>query len=318
MATTISSLSAGTKIAIYEHDDSVAYVTGNQVALRQTASSSGTVLGSRLDSGTQVTLLSYSSEWCQVSYGGYTGYMMTKFLAATEYAIYTIVEHDYNSGKALLLRDNFWGKIRYRTSTSSNGYSGSNLDDFLRYTYYSTLPSETTQYLVSLNYPIQSTTSSSSGGTTISRTSATISAAEAGNGSSYYGSTLEYTGTVATPISGNEDSYWTREATSGTSNQAKAIDSSGSVVNKWFDGTADNQRVRPTLGVSEDQDVEYDSSLGAYVFTTSTGGGGTTSGSSIYRYEGGTLVPYHLYRYESGTLVQYNLYRYENGTLVQY
>ena len=313
MAKKISELSAGTKIAIYEHSSNVAYVTGNQVALRKSASDSASTLGSRLDSGTQVTLISYGADWCNVSYGGNTGYIMTKFLAATEYALYTLVDHNYNTGQTLLLRDEFWGKIRYRTSTSSSGYNGSNLDTFLNSTYYSTLPGETTKYLVPLTYLIQSSTGSSSG-TTISRYAATISAAEAGNGSSYYGSTLEYTGTLATPISGNTDSYWTREATNGTSNQAKAIDSSGSVVNKWFDGASDNQRVRPTLGVSEDQYVEYNSTLGAYVLIDAP----TNSGSVIYRYESGTLVPYHLYRYENGQLVKYNIYYHNGSTLIKY
>lgn len=57
--------------------------------------------------------------------------------------------------------------------------------------------------------------------------------------------------------------------------------------------------------------------------TDSTGGesSGTTtptSGSCIYRYVNGELVPYCIYKCVNGVLVQYNLYRCVDGKLVQY
>lgn len=60
-------------------DTSIGTVNAAQVAIRETASSNGTVL-TRVESGTEITVTEYDAEWCAVIYGDYTGYMMTEFL----------------------------------------------------------------------------------------------------------------------------------------------------------------------------------------------------------------------------------------------
>lgn len=60
---------------------SVAIVTtpSGTLNLRETPSASARVL-TTINPGVQVTLLSQGNEWCEISYGTHTGYVMTKFL----------------------------------------------------------------------------------------------------------------------------------------------------------------------------------------------------------------------------------------------
>lgn len=185
-------------------------------------------------------------------------------------ALYTLVHHEYNTGKALIFRDTSYGYSQFRESASTGGYNGSVLDRYLTNTFYNSLPSTTTQFLQTLDYPIGSTTSISSSTIAINRTAATISAMESGLGSgSQYGSFLNYTGTVD-----NDQNYWTRQPVEGMSDYARAVNADNSIAN--YKVTA-NTGVRPTLGISEDQLVRYSDSDGGYIFCSQC-----TAPSAIY------------------------------------
>lgn len=185
-------------------------------------------------------------------------------------ALYTLVHHEYNTGKALIFRDTIYGSSRFRESASTSGYNGSVLDRYLTNTFYGSLPSTTTQFLQTLDYPIGSTVSSSSSAITINRTAATISAMESGLGSgSQYGSFLNYTGTVD-----NDQVYWTRQPVSGMSGNAQAVNANNSLS---YYSVTNSAGVRPTLGISEDQLVRYSDSDGGYIFCSQC-----TAPSAVY------------------------------------
>ena len=182
--------------------------------------------------------------------------------SADNTALYTLVHHDYNTGKALIFRDAVYGSSQYRNSETYEGYNGSALDTYLTDTFYAALPSTTTQFLQTIDYLI---TESANSGTsiTINRTAATISGVETGLGGTVgYGSVLNYTDTVE-----NGENYWTREQTAGMNDYAKAIDTSvpKSLVNR---SVTSIRGVRPTLGVLEEQLVKYSETDEAYVFCT--------------------------------------------------
>lgn len=60
-------------------DTSTGTVSGSSVAIRDEASSSGTVLV-RVNTGETVAVTAYGVEWCAVTYGEYSGFMMTEYL----------------------------------------------------------------------------------------------------------------------------------------------------------------------------------------------------------------------------------------------
>lgn len=177
-------------------------------------------------------------------------------------ALYTLIHHDYNDGKAMLLRDSSIGTSAWRStapsSSTNNIFTGSTLDLYL-ISWYDTLPSSTTQYLTTLEYPV--TDANYSGNKVyISRGACTISLAETdiANHANWQDiGDFDYLDTVGCGVL-----YWTRQPSAGT-NYAYRITADGTDYGTVSVTTTTN--VRPTLGVSEDQYVEYDSSLGAYV-----------------------------------------------------
>lgn len=187
---------------------------------------------------------------------------------ASAKAAYTLVHHNYNDGKALIFRDDSIGTGQWRSSKPSssyvNKYIDSSLDRYFINTWYPTLPSETTQFLQTITYPVKTSASSGADATTIDRMVCTLSAAEAGlGGDSMYGSPWNYTNTLAYSGSTN---YWTREPTGGMAEYAKSIYPNG---NSYGNSTVTNSlAMRPTLGVLESQLVRYSDSDGGYIFCT--------------------------------------------------
>ena len=178
------------------------------------------------------------------------------------FAAYTLVHHNYNTGKALLFRDGSIGKKAWRSSVPSsaaaNIYQNSTLDKYLTETWYPSLPETTRQYLQTIDYPVA--VSNNSGTTTINRPAATLSAIESGlGGSSNYGSIWNYTETLAFDSSTN---YWTREPLGAYANMARNISPAG----KLYNGTVvTSLEIRPTIGVLEDQFVIFSETDNAYV-----------------------------------------------------
>jgi hypothetical protein len=184
---------------------------------------------------------------------------------ASAKAAYTLVHHNYNDGKALIFRDDSIGTGRWRSSTpssaSANSYIDSSLDRHFINTWYPTLPSETTQFLQTIDYPVRQNAQSSSTAMTINRTASTLSAIESGlGGNDGYGSVWNYTDTLT--YSGSS-SYWTREPTSGMSNNARRITENGILGNS---SVTSSLAMRPTLGVLEEQLVRYSEDDGGYIF----------------------------------------------------
>lgn len=182
-------------------------------------------------------------------------------------ASYTLVHHSYNSGKALIFRDDSIGTCKWRyskpSSSSANSYIDSTLDQYFINTWYPTLPAETTQFLQTITYPVRSSASSGSSATTIDRKACTLSAAESGlGGNSAYGTPWNYTNTLVYSGSSN---YWTREPTGGMAEYAQSISNSGGLYNS---SVTYNLAMRPTLGVLEEQLVRYSDSDGGYIFCT--------------------------------------------------
>lgn len=182
------------------------------------------------------------------------------------YSSYTLMQHNYNSGKALLWRDASIGSVKWRTSTVSyynNLYQTSYLDSYLNNTWYPSLLSTTRSLLASLSYPVADY---NSGGnpTSITRNAATVSATELGLVvDSDYGSTLDY---AVAGIIDRDVNYWTRQP----------VDSSNTVYYVYADGSRDNSSsttsysVFPTVGVSESTSVEWDGTLGGYKLSSAT------------------------------------------------
>lgn len=182
------------------------------------------------------------------------------------YSSYTLMQHNYNSGKALLWRDASIGSVKWRTSTVSyynNLYQTSYLDSYLNGTWYSSLLSTTRDLLTPLSYPVADY---NSGGnpTSITRNAATVSATELGLVvDSNYGSTLDY---AVAGIIDRDVNYWTRQP----------VNSSSTVYYVYSDGSRDNSSstasyaVFPTVGISESTSVEWDGDLGGYKLSSAT------------------------------------------------
>ena len=176
-------------------------------------------------------------------------------------ALYTLVHHNYNNGKAMLFRDASIGTKAWRSSTPSstnNIFQGSTLDAYLT-SWYSTLPSTTTKYLTTLDYPV---TDKNYGGSKIyiTRDACTISLAETGLAD--HANWQDIGDLDCLDTLGCGSLYWTRQPSNGTTS-AYRITAAG--TNYGTVAVTNTSGVRPTLGVLETQDVEYDSSLGAYV-----------------------------------------------------
>ena len=197
------------------------------------------------------------------------------------YSSYTLMQHNYNSGKALLWRDASIGSVKWRTSTVSyynNLYQTSYLDSYLNGTWYSSLLSTTRDLLTPLSYPVADY---NSGGnpTSITRNAATVSATELGLVvDSNYGSTLDY---AVAGIIDRDVSYWTRQP----------VNSSSTVYYVYSDGSRDNSSstvshaVFPTVGISESTSVEWDGDLGGYKLSSATSSL-PAAPASVYLYDG--------------------------------
>lgn len=177
------------------------------------------------------------------------------------YADYTLVQLDYNDGKALLWRNESIGSSAWRATNvaaSSMLYQGSDLDTYLT-TWYQNLPSDTQNVLSSISYPVASTNSSSGPQTYISRYAATVSGSEIGctnSSGGYYGTELDFYYKPAAT------SYWTRQPYAGLAavfyyNKDDAVFSGVS--------STSSRGVRPTVGVDQESiEVTWDGTLGGY------------------------------------------------------
>lgn len=169
--------------------------------------------------------------------------------SADVFESYTLIQHDYNPGKALLFRDSSIGTGQWRSvapsSSADNLYQGSTLDAYLSDSWYPALPELTRLYLQSLDYPVADTNYAGSA-ITISRHAATISATEAGAVEiDTYGSALEYSDTLYIGVQ-----YWSRQPIGGMNKYAYCIGASSGTSNVSASST---KAIRPTLGVLETQ-----------------------------------------------------------------
>ena len=260
----IASVNEGDKIFINEFGDTAATVSDSTLDVLALPETGADVL-TQLTSGDNVTVLACNSEWARVDVDGAIGYVPTASiqLPVTGLPIYTLVHHGYNTGKALLFRDQPVGKARYRasvpSSASNNIYQQSTLDKYLVETWYPTLASSATDIIQSIDYPVGETNNSTTS-TPISRMAGTISAIESGlGGYERFGAPLDYTGTLAC----DDGSYWTRESVGGTANYAYCVNNAGTAAQSSTVVTS--LHVRPTIGVLEDQMVCLDELLGVYV-----------------------------------------------------
>ena len=115
------------------------------------------------------------------------------------FASYTLVHHEYNTGKALLFRDDSIGTKQWRSSVPSsanaNRYKDSTLDNYLENTWFPSLLETTRSYLQTIDYPVADTDGAK---ILINRHAATLSGSETGEGgaASQYGDLWNYTGTL--------------------------------------------------------------------------------------------------------------------------
>ena len=199
-------------------------------------------------------------------------------------ALYTLVHHNYNDGKAMLFRDASIGTKAWRSSTPSstnNIFQGSTLDSYLT-SWYSTLPGTTTKYLTTLDYPV---TDANYGGSKmyITRDACTISLAETGLAN--HANWQDIGDLDCLDTLGCGALYWTRQPSNGTTS-AYRITAAG--TNYGTVSVTNTSGVRPTLGVLETQYVEYDSSLGAYVLADAVTKTKCVAPSSLYFTGGAT------------------------------
>ena len=173
---------------------------------------------------------------------------------------YTLVQHEYNTGKAMLFRDASIGTSRYYYSTpssyTSNKFESSTLDTYINITWYNSLPTATKDFLTTLDYPIAQKNNGTA--TIISRNACTISNSEHSGGSESWGFPLSYAGTLSL-----DTAYWTRTPVNGMNNYARMVNTSNEIANSSVT-TARN--VRPTLGVLETQLVKP--TTDGYIFCT--------------------------------------------------
>lgn len=173
---------------------------------------------------------------------------------------YTLVQHEYNTGKAMLFRDASIGTSKYQSSEPSsyyyNKFEDSALDKYINTTWYGGLPANTKTFLSPLNYKICLNNYLTA--TTISRNACTISDSEHSTGSEDWGSPLSYAGTLSL-----DTVYWTRTPVSGMAKSAHVINASNGISNA---SVTVAQKVRPTLGVLETQLVKP--TTNGYIFCT--------------------------------------------------
>lgn len=173
---------------------------------------------------------------------------------------YTLVQHEYNTGKAMLFRDASIGTSRYYYSTpssyTSNKFESSTLDTYINTTWYNSLPTATKDFLTTLNYPIAQNNNGTA--TTVSRNACTISNSEHSGGSESWGFPLSYAGTLSL-----DTAYWTRTPVNGMADYARMVNTSNEIANS---SVTTARKVRPTLGVLETQLVKP--TTDGYIFCT--------------------------------------------------
>ena len=162
---------------------------------------------------------------------------------------YTLVSHDYNTGKALLWRDDVYTTSSFNYSSAK--FIGGTLDNYLNATFYEALPDTTKSYIVVANYPTL-TNHTAYGGVveSLERYICIPSLRELFDGAgSAEGTLLMYLGTVP---SVSKTSYWTRSMVNDTSiTNARYINSAGN--NYFSDSVESIHGVRPCFCVLEEQ-----------------------------------------------------------------
>ena len=174
------------------------------------------------------------------------------------YSSYSLVQHNYNSGVALLLRDMVVDQVQWMTSVSGSSsvvYPGSNLDTWLNNTWRFTLPSTTQDILEDVIYSVSLTNSGTSGN--ISRKVCTVSLNEilGTTQDSYHGSSL-----TSRPANIGV-SYWTRQPFLNNT-YVFGINTSGS---QSISSPTSSRGARPCIGISETKlAAQKDDSTGFY------------------------------------------------------
>ena len=166
---------------------------------------------------------------------------------------YRLVDTDY-LGNMLLVREELLDEtVKYHNSTpsysSDNTYIGSNLDTYLNETFYGSLPSSTAAIIQPVDIPIGASAHVDAEQVYLNRYVFTLSAKEWGlNTSSLEGETIEYLDNLITG-----STYWTRQPSSGYSNNAYQIKADGK-CNSVTVTTANG--VRPAFCISKNQPVK--------------------------------------------------------------
>ena len=178
---------------------------------------------------------------------------------------YTLVNHDYNTGKALLWRDDAYTTSSF--NSSSVKFIDGILDNYLNVTFYENLPDTTKAYIISANYPTL-TNYTEYGGTVenLERYVCTPSTRELFDGAgSAEGTLLIHLETVP---SASATSYWTRSMVNDMSvTNARYVNAEG---NDYFGADISKSHgVRPCFCVSEEQLV-VPSDDGTYYTLTSS------------------------------------------------
>ena len=166
--------------------------------------------------------------------------------------IYTIVKHNYNSGKCLLWRDDVYANSTFNDNTKQ--FSGGNLDTYLNSTFYESLPSTTKSYVVSAQYPTMGTLLTDELVSNLERYVCTPSTRElfsnAGDSTAAEGVLLDYLDTIVCGTT-----YWTRTRYYYNTSTKNAYYVSDTELD-YFSGDSGRSRgVRPAFCVLETQIV---------------------------------------------------------------
>lgn len=205
-------------------------------------------------------------------------------------ALYTIVQHDYNTGKCLLWRDEILSGVQVNFNDNNDWFSkdqgsGSNdLDIYLEETFYNSLPQSTKQYIVTANYPTLTKRPAIGGSVAdLERHVCTPSLRELKDQQGgAEGILLMYLNTINSGAA-----YWTRSIYTGSTGQAQYITASGSSTYK---SRTETSGVRPAFTVLETQLVMPNSDGVTYSLTSPVAAptnvyvnGGTTNLTNLQR-----------------------------------
>ena len=186
------------------------------------------------------------------------------------YSSYSLVQHNYNSGVALLLRDMVVDQVQWSASSSVTMYEGNTLDNWQTYTWYPSQPSSTQRLLTDVSYPVVSSVSNKSQGAIVRKACIPSISELSYQYDSYHGSLF----TSRTINIGT--TYWTRQLQNGSS--AFYVNSSGSF---GANSVTNTYGVRPCIGISETKlTAQKDDSTGIYWLSI-----GLTPPSALYFYD---------------------------------